>query len=416
MHHTRADFKLLPFAVSFSVFLFFALLVSVPRGYTIGALLLFLCSVGFLARRPSLILNREDKLLVWLLFAVFFAGLLSFLFHGNPARSLDLPSRFLFAVPILLLLLHVRLKACWLWAGLIAGSISGAGLAFWQRYIAESKRAVGFTGVIQFGDLALMLAVFCSAGLIWTACTGRCRRYWQVALAAGALAGGFGSIASGTRGGWVAIPVIFLLFCIALINKRNIKRVAISATIVCAALATVATTVPTIEKRYHDTVSDIQNYQRGNADTSIGARFALWEAMLIMIPQKPLLGWSATDYKSELRRLVETEEADPVVLNLANTHNSYIELWVFQGLVGLLAVLALMAASFVGFCRRLRSVNRYVQALALSGATLVGAYSIFSMSQIMLGRNNTLLFFLVSLIILWAAMRHEERSSALSHS
>lgn len=411
MHLPSADAtERLSIAASISVFLFFALMLSVPRGYTYGAILLLLCALYASVYRSLPDMTAEDKWLVWFLALVFCAGLFSMVYHDNRVRSLDLPTRYLLAVPILFLAQGVGLRLPFIWCGLILGAVSGAGVAYSQLHSMAQARAVGFTGVIQFGDLSLMMGVFCLAGLFWAATQKRHKIIWQVALLSGALAGAYGSIASGSRGGWVASPLILILFAAALVNRRNVKR-AIAITLVASAgLAVVAVTVPSVKQRYYDTVSDIQQYRQGKVDTSLGARFAIWRAVATMIADKPLLGWSDADYREQLQYQSKHGGVDRVVTRLANTHNMYLEIWIFQGLAGLLPLCGLLCVALIGFCRRLRHHDPSVQSVALCGANLVTAYAVFSMSQIMLGRNNTLLFFVIALVVMWGSMRRRENS------
>lgn len=408
MNESALDNKFLSLTISFAVFLFFACMLAVPIGYTAGPAILLVTSVYFLSKRPRLRLSREDKWLAYLLLAVFLVGLFIYVYHGNRLNSLDLPSRYVVTVPVLLLLLGTPPRLSWLWAGLIAGCVSGAVLALWQAVALGLYRPSGFTGVIQFGDLGLAMAVFCVAGLFWAAGQARHARQWQLALVLGALAGGCVSIISGSRGGWIALPLVLVLFLVAFLNRQNLARAVGLLLVLCVGLVVLVATVPSLGTRYGQAVSDVQKFDDGVADTSIGARLALWDALFIMIPQKPVLGWSKKDYKIELKRLVVEKKAKPVVLLLANTHNNYLELWAFQGFVGLLAVLALMLVSFWYFCRRLRSNNMTVRVMAVCGASLLACYSVFGLSQVILGRNNTLLFFLLALVAFWACLRHEE--------
>src|SRR3546814_15407533 len=92
---------------------------------------------------------------------------------------------------------------------------------------------------------------------------------------------------------------------------------------------------------------------------------------------------------------------------MANTHNTCLEIWVFQGVIGVVLLIALLVTALTYFIRRLRSQDPGVQVAAVCGASLIVAYSVFSLSQVMLSRNNTLLFFLISLSVFWA--RSEER-------
>src|SRR5690606_30391141 len=159
-------------------------------------------------------------------------------------------------------------------------------------------------------------------------------------------------------------------------------------------------------------VLEITNYsQQRDAKSSIGARLEAWRAAAINIPQKPLLGWSHSDYKQEMRRLVAEKRLDPFVLELANSHNNYVEVWIYQGLIGLLALLALYVFPFYFFCKRLLSPDLTVRVLAVAGTSLLASFFTFGMTLVLLGRNNGIMFFVVTLITLWASMRHAERQT-----
>jgi O-antigen ligase len=169
-----------------------------------------------------------------------------------------------------------------------------------------------------------------------------------------------------------------------------------------------------IEQRYDLAVTEIDKYQehkyvgQGEAVSSVGARLEVWRTALINIPQRPWLGWAEDDYKAELQRLVQTKEIDPYMLNMANAHNNYLEVLLFQGIVGLIALLAVFLLPLWFFCKRLRSDDFAVKALALCGSSLVASYMMFAISQVILGRNNGVIFYVLTLSIVWACMRQEE--------
>ncbi len=72
----------------------------------------------------------------------------------------------------------------------------------------------------------------------------------------------------------------------------------------------------------------------------------------------------------------------------------------------------MLIASFWYFCRRLRAPEPVVRVLACCGAALPSAFAAFGLTQVILGRNNGVMFFLVSLAVLWAAMRQAEQDAA----
>src|SRR3546814_5318236 len=128
----------------------------------------------------------------------------------------------------------------------------------------------------------------------------------------------------------------------------------------------------------------------------------MYKSLAMIIPQKPWLGWSERDYAGEQRKQVAQGDVSDVIVKMANTHNTYLEIWVFQGVIGVVLLIALLVTALTYFIRRLRSQDPGVQVAAVCGASLIVAYSVFSLSQVMLSRNNTLLFFLISLSVFWA--------------
>ena len=161
--------------------------------------------------------------------------------------------------------------------------------------------------------------------------------------------------------------------------------------------------------RYDAAVQDIRLFQQGEADTSLGARFVMWHGAVLNIPERFWQGWNEQAYKDRLQERVTVGEVDEVALKFSNNlHNSYLQALAFQGVAGLLALLALYFVPLIGFCRRLRHHDLAVRALAYCGAALCSSYILFSLTQVILRRNNGIMFYVLALVILWGAMRVRE--------
>ena len=165
--------------------------------------------------------------------------------------------------------------------------------------------------------------------------------------------------------------------------------------------------------RYDAAVAEVHDYTaNGNASSSVGLRLEAWRTAINNIAEKPLLGWSYRDYDTRLAQLAANHKANVSITTLANTHNNFVEVWLHQGLFGFLALLALFVVPFWFFCKRLRSDDHAVQAFALGGACLLASFFVFSLTQVILGRNNGVIFFGLSLVIFWACMRNAEQKAA----
>ncbi|UYO93963.1 O-antigen ligase family protein [Pollutimonas sp. M17] len=401
--------------VSFAIFLFYALNQAIPSGYSYGSSLLLLTGLVYLSQRPWHGLASQDKTLAWLLLAIFCINAGISLFHGNSMRDLDISSRFLLATPVFLLLLKAPPRLSWLWAGIAVGGFLSAGIAIWQIYGLGWADVDGLSNGVRYGAITTMLGVLCIAGLLWARHENVTRVWlWRSALALGLLGAWYGSLMSGTRGAWIGLPAVFVLFCIGLLGKHNLRKAAGLCVIVLLAISIWVAATPNnpVKRGYDHAVTDIGNYfERGIVTGSIGGRFLVWHAAVINIAEQPLLGWGVKDYQDQLEKQVSQGTLDPYALELAHTHNMYLETLVYRGVVGLLAILALFIFPFFYFCQRLRAPDMTVRILAISGTSLLAVYSILGLSYVSLYRNDTLLFFLITLMTLWACMRAEEQAA-----
>lgn len=414
--------------MSISAALFFVLMLSMPSGYSWGGGLLLLggFACAWSCRQPALADETrrcatpedscrrwtvQDRTLIALLLAVFLVNALAIAWHGDAGKYLDQGARYLLAVPVLWGLRHTRLRLDWLWAGLAIGCLGTAGVAWWQVHVVGYDRATGFvTSAIPFGDIVLMMAFWCLLGAAQAAIQRRAG--WTALLMAGALAGTYAFIAAATRGGLVAVPFLAVLAALALVRRGHRRMLLGGAVLLVAAVTLVVTMLPagqTVERRIDETVAEWHAYsQQGDAANNVGSRLEAWKAALISIPERPLLGWGHPAYSAHLDELIEAGRVQPFVASLSNTHNQFIELWLHQGTLGLVAFLALLIASFWYFAQRLRHDDITVRVLACCGASLPAAFAVFGLTQVILGRNNGVMFFLVSLAIWWAAMRQAE--------
>lgn len=392
---------------------FYAMMLSIPSGYSVGAVVLLVGSLVVLMRHvhgPHP-LSVQDKTLCGLLLAFFTATLIAVLWHQDDSKYLDQAIRYLLAIPILIALRRVPVRIEWLWLGLALGLLGAAGVAWWQIHLGEYSRAAGFlTSAIPFADISLTMAVWCLLGAWWAGVQRR--PGWTALLLAGALGGAYAFIAAATRGGLVALPVLAVLIAVALVRREHLRMIVVTCIGLVAATMLLFTLLPssdTAESRYAGALTEWHNYmEKGDATNNVGSRLEAWKAALISIPEKPLLGWGHEDYKVQAQHLADTGRVAPFVTTLANTHNNFIEIWLHQGALGLIAFLALMITSFWYFCQRLRAPDLTVRILACCGASLPAAFSMYGLTQVILGRNNGAMFFVVSLAVLWAAMRQAE--------
>ncbi|PMQ16398.1 O-antigen ligase [Janthinobacterium sp. AD80] len=399
---------------SVCVFLFSALALAVNSGYSLGALVLLLASSWLLWKRPRLNLQRRDYLMLASLLLYFGIFTANMLYHRDPARELDMPLRALLAVPVLLLLLAYPPRPAAWWGGVAIGAISGAALAFWQFIVLDVERPQAATSnAIHYGNVSMLLGMLSLGGLVW-AREQRHRAAWSTLLLAGGLAGILGSVISGSRSGWLALPVCAGIIALHYAKRDGKRYIAITA-IAIIALGAVTYSMPDsqIRKRIHAAVEETQNFEHG-ADlkwSSVGQRLEMWRTALLISRDNLAVGIGRTGYM-EAKRILATEgKMNKTVGEYTNAHNDYIDTLVKRGVIGLLALLALFLIPLSLFGRALRHSAPATQPYALAGVVLCACYMIFGLTTTSLTLNIGIIMLVFPMVILWSLLRQQERTA-----
>lgn len=390
------------FYTSLSVFLLGAIALIVPSGYSVGAVLLLMGSITLLIKQPALGLKRQDWLVIVALVAYAASGMLAAWWDGQGMGGIDKPIRFLLAVPAMLLVMAYPPRLSWLWSGLAIGAIGAGTWAGWQKLVEGEWRATGYTHVIQFGNLSMLMGILCLAGLGW-AVAQPSRKSWIALLLVGALAGLFGSLFSGSRGGWVGLPFVLLVL------YRGYGRHLPSVLKVGALLAVVIGGglmyfVPQtgVQLRVHEAFNDVALYASGESlTTSVGARFEMWKGAYQLILEKPFTGWGENGYKQGMQILADEGVVNAVVTKYGHAHNEFIDAFAKRGMIGLAILLALFLVPMRLFASQITADNLELRALAVAGVLLPVAYIDFGLTQVFLTHNSGVMMYAFLLAVLW---------------
>ncbi|CAN7708261.1 O-antigen ligase family protein [Pseudoduganella sp. LjRoot289] len=362
----------------------------------------FLLAAAFCwrAAKPRFVRHLTEIRFVLTALACSFAfALAGMLVHADIGiRALEKPSRMFFCVTVLLAVLAVRPSRKALWAGLIAGTVGGAVFICYQRWGLRIDRPGGFINSITFGDIELCMGMMCLAGVLDF--KGR-QALWP---ALGALAGLLGSVASGTRGGWIAIIFAALLFLKYghFLRSRAAKGLLAVVLVLLAGSFLVEQTG--VRQRLRQGVSDVDNYVKGgNAFTNVGVRLELWKGGLALAAEHPWRISTTREIHAELEREVAAGRLKPFVLDAEHFHNDMMHVLVYGGIPGLLVYLLSMLAPFLFFLRILRnheSASPAVIAPALAGLLLVVGYFSFGLTEVIFWSILSTMFYVQMLFLL----------------
>lgn len=399
---------------SLAVFLLCAIALIVPTGYSLGAVMLVLGSVVLLIKQPALGVRRQDWLVMAALAAYATVGILEAWWDGQGMRGIDKPIRFLLAVPAMLLIMAYPPRLSWLWSGLALGAIGAGVWAGWQKLFEEVGRATGYTYVIQFGNLSMLLGILCLAGLGWAFVQPH-RKAWMALLLIGAVAGVLGSLFSGSRGGWIGLPFVLLVLYRGF-GRHLPGMLKVGALLVVVAGGLVMYLMPQtgVQLRVHEAFNDVGLYiSEGNPDTSVGARFEMWRGAYHLILEKPLTGWGENGYQQGMQALADNGVINDVVTQYGHAHNEFINAFAKRGVVGLAVLLAIFLIPMRLFASQITSVDLELRSLAVAGVLLPVAYIDFGFSQVFLGHNSGVMMYAFLLAVLWGIFTVRSRDNCL---
>lgn len=407
------------------LFAFAALLATVPLGYAVAGLAAAMAALlagAWVSVGRRWCLDREDAL--WLLAPLLFG--LVWLADvarsgewpvGEGHRGLFLPLWPLAAALIVMAWRHFPPGFTAWRLGVGLGALSAGALAGYQHWGLGHARAGYQINAIPFGDLSLLLGMLSLIALLERMERRRPPFGWGLALGVAALAGLVGSLLSGTRGGWISLPVLTWLWYGTFYHVVS-RRALLSVSAVLAVLLIAAVAVPHtgVAKRVNLAVDQVQGYfQDGEKATSVGIRLEMWRAGAHLFLEKPLTGWGEGGLQRARNKMVDAGVIHRGVERYDQLHSDVIDTAARRGLPGLASLLLLYGIPLVLFSRRL-SQNRSprVRALALSGVAVVLAFMDFGLTQTMLRDVHGLAGYLGLTLVCWVLLRAAETGNLSS--
>ncbi len=334
------------------------------------------------------------------------AMLLSQVYHGSfSAPPFDAPSRFLLAVPIYFVLRHIRVSTLAVMQyGLPVGAILAAVISvfFARPYVFEPSRVTNsFLHPIHFGNLSLMLGFLSVLSINWTR---RDARYVVVLKWIGLAAGLFASVQSGTRGGWIAIPVMVLAWYFFQSTAHRLARLLLPLALMILVVAGSYFLVGSIHDRLYHIYSDIAAFREGSGDTSIGMRLQLWTAALHLFVENPVFGVGPYGYAPALPGLQQAGLISPlaVTIGAGEIDNYIIANMATLGIFGLLSGVAIFLVPLLILVKAATTRTGAQKQSAIMGVCLVLGFFVFGLTADTFDIKMVAAFYGLTLAILLA--------------
>lgn len=397
--------------IHLAFFLMATLSLLVSKGVSIAPALILLVSFSaFLDKKKSSI-TRDDYLIISVLLLYFTAGLADTLLRKQSISNLDLFLRYAIAAWFVFYLSRFKLHSSMLWLGYAIGAVATGSFAIYAKFHLNMPR-VETSGLnsIHFGNLSMLLAASCFAGVFWAGTL----KYRRLSIAFMFFAGVMAVIASmlsGTRSGWVGLPLMLIAFY-SFFSDHFQKKYVLSGSLLVVIFITALVFTPQthVLERIDEAVYGIQQYSQGYSDSSAGIRFEMWRSGYYAFLEKPVFGWGETAFYVYQHEVVDTYSLNDKILNFNHLHNQYIEELAKRGIIGFIALLLLFAIPAKLFLRRIRAENDHVRALAAAGLVSVIFMAEFCFTQAMLRINSGVMFFVFNIVFIWSAMRSVEQN------
>lgn len=327
-------------------------------------------------------------------------------------RTLDAISRFTIAFILFLFLSDLDPKKIirYFGWGCAAGAI---GIFIWSflfqppKIWADTNRLGNYyTNPIPFGDIALLLGFLA----VTTIQIEERNNFFIFLLRIFALMCGiYISYKSGSRGGWIAIPI---LIGIVVMQNRDIltKRFFyLLAMIITLTLLYIFSSHYAIH-RIDDIFTNISSFFAGNADTSIGLRLSLWRASIILFIDNPLYGVGKGHLEPALNMLAKSGFLIPQAVN-QHAHSDFFSIMAEMGSVGILCLLLLYFGITFYFWKSRNSVAEPEKSAAYSGLAVATSTIIFGLTIDVLVPVMQVSFIALSCAVLLATINGYARSN-----
>ncbi|QPB41976.1 O-antigen ligase family protein [Rodentibacter haemolyticus] len=409
--------NLLPFLVNFSISFFFLSVLTFKGGHNVAPFFLIVLGIGYgiygLFKKFKWNLSKEDKWLIFSYIFYFTVFLLSLLMNDGRGRELDNPSRAVLLIPALILLLRIPLKLCALIYMIPLGSVIAGLVALYDKFILHSEAAYSLrTLYIQAGDISMSFGLFSLVVGLY---------YWQksqrkiTALCIiTSLFGILGSILSTARGGWVALPIIFVV--VLWIYRHLLSKgffFVVTSVFVIAIVSVVNMPNSRVMERLSFIQYDIKNYEKNNSNTSLGLRFDMWKSAISMIKEKPILGWGADGATEKRKQDVKVKAVNGNIGQFDHAHNQYLDDFSKRGMIGFIAFLGILLVPLRKFSRRLNSSSSEVKLLATLGTVHILSVMIYCLSQGFFTHNSGNLFYFFLTVVFYAMLKQTEKPLTL---
>lgn len=303
----------------------------------------------------------------------------------------DGPARMLVSMSILLYVMHKKINFSWI-IGLsapLAIITTLISIHLHPEVITKwgGRYATTFVDPNAFGALTVIFTGFCLFNLNSAIQTkdSLFTKIWLSYQLLGFVLGLYLVIGSGTRGSWLAIPVLAMFW--VKLNYRKISRyfgIIFTLLIFVVAMLTVFF-FPHVFERLTSGFFEINHWlQHGERDTSAGIRLSMWHISWDLFINQPIRGYGDKGFQAYLNAPFINSEATLIAkstIYCCGPHNELLANALRSGMLGIISVLCLFLVPLCIFVRKINHNQPEIKLAAELGLVYLTTLAVSSLSM-----------------------------------
>ena len=211
-----------------------------------------------------------------------------------------------------------------------------------------------------------------------------------------------------TRGVWIAIPLLILLYGYYAFKKGN-RKYFIATLIGGGLLVGVGLQTDFVQKRVEVTIENIEQYRKGSTHTSLGMRLDVYKASYALIGDRPLWGYGLGSFQERIAFMVKdgtiNNDVYRQVSALRTPHNEFIQALVERGVIGLLATIMLFFVPGYIFYRAVKSKSEKVTYYGLCGLSVLIVFFVAGQTGTLFNHNLFTNFYIIMVLLFVSQIR-----------
>jgi O-antigen ligase len=410
------------FIAASAVIIFPASVLVVDKVY--GLVFLIVILLGFWQmvtyRKEVFPISKEEKMFFFSLCIVLVSVFITTLVNDTGLARADRFLALVLTIPAYYYFKKNIFNEKYIWMGLVVGAVIAGGVAVFQVFGPSHQwRATGVVHWIIFGDLALVMGVMSLAGIGWF----QKQNKWVILFPVLAFIGGMvASALSLTRGGWIALPFLLLLLVWYSSKRLTLKSKVITYCLLMLMVGSIYFIPQTgVQQRMEQSMSIIERYSESKnvndwvRHSSIGGRFEMWKAASLIFIDNPIVGVGWGNFAEKSREFVGQGLVNKSVGLVYHPHSQFFSALSKGGLFGFFAISILFFIPITIFYKSVRDKTEVmIQRQALAGLILVASFICFGLTEAILEKSRSIIFFSFYLSVFMAAIQVVEKPRKVS--